>query len=471
MMTRNDNLRVGTLKQLKSGDPSERCLAVESLFNENLTDTLVEDICTMLEDNDKGVRNTVDLMLSVNPSPQIPEHLVKYVSSPNISTRNLAGEILLKIGNHSVGTMLNHIYLGSDDDKKFLVDILGLIGDPKAAPEILELLRINKNDNVIMACIEALGNLRYEDALDFMILFYDKNELYKPTIIESLGKIGTSKALDFILLKYHGEDNLTKFSMIESLGLIGNQDSFYFLISELNNTDGPLVWPIVESIYLLKTKYNLDVPFDEKMKNLILQTIEEADSKYRRTAVKLVVAFEGIDITQACMNVFGEDYETDEIIKHRMSENPKRFFEILIALLKNGCKNIKSLLEFSLKLIQEDEFKYNDYLTELQIRNLIDSLINCLNNPYEEVRRLAIELLFIIDDENALLFIDKMIKDDNLWNKLKLLEILGGIKNSAAEGAIVKLAGDKEEMISERANFFLSQRPDIQLESKHENII
>ena len=141
-----------------------------------------------------------------------------------------------------------------------------------------------------------------------------------------------------------------------------------------------------------------------------------------------------------------------------MSENPKRFFEILIALLKNGCKNIKSLLEFSLKLIQEDEFKYNDCLTELQIRNLIDSLINCLNNPYEEVRRLAIELLFIIDDENALLFIDKMIKDDNLWNKLKLLEILGGIKNSAAERAIVKLAGDKEEMISERANFFLSHR-------------
>ncbi len=470
-MTRNDSLRVSALKQLKSGDPTERCSAVESLLNENLTDALVEDICKMLEDNDKGVRNSVDLMLSVNPSPQIPEYLVKYVSSPNISTRNLAGEILLKIGRSSVKTMLDYIYLGSNDDKKFLVDILGLIGDPKAAPDILELLRINKNDNVIMACIEALGNLGYEDALDFMILLYDKNDLYKPTIIESLGKIGTSKALDFILLKYHGEDNLTKFSMIESLGLIGDQESFYFLIAELNNAEGPLMWPIIESIFLLKTKYNLDIPFDEKMKNLILQTIEEADSKYRKTAVRLIVDFEGIDITQACMNVFGEDYETDEIISHRMSENPKRFFEIMIDLLKNGCENLKSLLEFSLRLIHEDEFKYHDCLTELQIRSLTDSLINCLNNPYEEVRSLSIELLFILDTENALLFIDKMIEDDNLWNKLKLLEILSGINNNAAEEAIVKLAGDKEEMISECANFYLGQRPDVQLESKPEDII
>ena len=144
-MTRNDSLITGMLKQLKSGDPTERCSAVESLFNENLPDELVEDICTMLEDTDKGVRNTVDLMLSVNPSPQIPGHLVKYVSSSNISTRNLAGEILLKIGSNSVETMLEHIYLGNDDDKKFIVDILGLIGEPKAAPEILELMQINKN--------------------------------------------------------------------------------------------------------------------------------------------------------------------------------------------------------------------------------------------------------------------------------------------------------------------------------------
>lgn len=456
-MTRNDSLITGMLKQLKSGDPTERCSAVESLFNENLPDELVEDICTMLEDTDKGVRNTVDLMLSVNPSPQIPGHLVKYVSSSNISTRNLAGEILLKIGSNSVETMLEHIYLGNDDDKKFIVDILGLIGEPKAAPEILELMQINKNDNVIMACIEALGNLKYEAALDQMILIYDRNELFKPTIIEALGKIGNSKALDFIISKYNDEDSLTQFSMIESLGSVGDQKSFYFLISELNKTKGPLIWPIIESIYLLKEKYNLDVPFDEKMKNSILDTIEEADSKYRKAAIKLIVAFEGEDITNAYIKVYGEDNETDKLIKPKLLENPKRFFEIFIGLLDNDCKNLKNLLELSLEIMSNDELGYKDFVTELQIINLTDSLIDFLDNPDEEVRKLAMELLFIIDTDKALLFIDKMLNDNNLWNKLKLLEILSNVHNEIAENAIVKLTEDKEEMISDRAKFVLEQ--------------
>ena len=460
-MIQNDSLRIVTLKQLKSVVPSERQTAVESLYNENLSDSLVEDICTMLNDTDKGVRNAVDLMLTVNPSTQIPKYLVKYISSPNISTRNLAGEILLKIGNNSVEAMLESIYTGNDDDKKFIVDILGLIGDPKAAHEILELLKINKNDNVIMACIEALGNLKYEPAIEFMIFIYDKNELYKPTITEALGKIGTSKALSFIISKYNDEDSLTKFSMIESLGLVGNQESFYFLISELNHTEGPLIWPIIESICLLKDKYGLDIPFDEKMKNSILQTIEEADAKYKKAAVNLIIAFEGPDIMQACIKVFGEDYETDEMIKPKLLESPKTFFEIFIKLLNNSHNNLKNLLELSLELIKKNGFLVEDNFSELQIRNFTDSLINCLDNPDEEVRKLSTELLFIIDTENALLFLDKMLEDNNLWNKLRLLEVLSSIESEIAEKAIVKLSEDPEEMISERAKFYLSEESNI----------
>jgi len=245
--------------------------------------------------------------------------------------------------------------------------------------------------------------------------------------------------------------------MIESLGSVGDQKSFYFLISELNKTKGPLIWPIIESIYLLKEKYNLDVPFDEKMKNSILDTIEEADSKYRKAAIKLIVAFEGEDITNAYIKVYGEDNETDKLIKPKLLENPKRFFEIFIGLLDNDCKNLKNLLELSLEIMSNDELGYKDFVTELQIINLTDSLIDFLDNPDEEVRKLAMELLFIIDTDKALLFIDKMLNDNNLWNKLKLLEILSNVHNEIAENAIVKLTEDKEEMISDRAKFVLEQ--------------
>ncbi len=160
-MFRNDNIYGDLITDLKAEDPAVRCSAVESLFNENLNDLVIEDICSMVEDRDKGVRNTVDLMLSINPSPQIPAHLIKYVSSPDISTRNLAGEILLKIGGNSVNAMLDYLLIGNDDDKKFIIDILGLIGDSKAAPVVLEILKVGGNENLLLACIEALGNLGY----------------------------------------------------------------------------------------------------------------------------------------------------------------------------------------------------------------------------------------------------------------------------------------------------------------------
>lgn len=468
-MTRNDNLQGKLEMELQSKDPSVRRLAVESLFNESLNDEMVEDICSMVEDPDKGVRNTVDLMLSINPSPQIPAHLIKYVSSEDISTRNLAGEILLKIGNGSVDAILDYIWAANDDDKKFIIDLLGVIGDAKAAPEVLKLLKICKNDNVILACIEALGNMDFEAAVDDLIIIYNDNELFKPTVIEALGKIGTPKALEFIVSNYNKEDELTKFAMIESLGLIGNEDTFYFLIGELNRTTGPLVWSLIESIYFLKMKYNLDIPFDEKMKSSILETIEEADPQYKKAAVNLAVDFEGEDVIRACMNIFGEDFETDELIKPKILENPERFFKLFLAMTNYQTKNLESMLELSTEILNRNDISFKEYLSDLQLRNLTDFMIQSLDNPDEEVRKLSTEILFIIEKDNAILFLDKMLEDDNLWNKLKLLEILAGIFNHEAEEAINKLANDPEEMISERAKFILSNRSDIQFESKSED--
>ncbi|HUX60188.1 MAG TPA: HEAT repeat domain-containing protein, partial [Ignavibacteriaceae bacterium] len=168
-MVRMANSYLNQISKIKSDDPSVRSMAVEALINESLTDEVAEMVCSLVEDPDKGVRNSVDLMLVLNPSPQIPNMLVKYISSSNIATRNLAGEILLKIGVGSVNAMIEYLRLVNNDDKKFIVDILGLIGDEKAAPDIFELLQNNNNDNVVMACIEALGNLHYAEAIEVII--------------------------------------------------------------------------------------------------------------------------------------------------------------------------------------------------------------------------------------------------------------------------------------------------------------
>jgi HEAT repeat protein len=90
-------------------------------------------------------------------------------------------------------------------------------------------------------------------------------------------------------------------------------------------------------------------------------------------------------------------------------------------------------------------------LAELERRRLTEALSQSLTNPDEVVRIAAAELLFKIDTETAILFIDTMISDENFWNRIRLLDLLADFNNPVVGEAIEKLTNDPEEMVSEKA--------------------
>jgi HEAT repeat protein len=92
-----------------------------------------------------------------------------------------------------------------------------------------------------------------------------------------------------------------------------------------------------------------------------------------------------------------------------------------------------------------------EYLTGIEKRKLTDSLSNCLTNPDEIVRITSAELLFSIDQETTLLFLDTMINDENIWNRVRLLDLLVELDNPIAYEALERLSNDPEEMVSEKA--------------------
>ncbi len=447
------------LESLKEKSSEEKLIILESLYDYELSGVELDLICDYITDVDKGVRNSVAYLLINNADENIAKKIVPYVSSSDISIKNFVGEILLKIGSKAVDAMLEYIDAGDDNYKKFIVDILGLVGDNKSSAKITKLLNSNENENVILACIEALGNLKSEKSLYHLMAFYSLNDLYKPTVIESLGKIGSPAALGFIASKYNEEeDELIKFSIIESLGLIGDEETFFFLLAELNEVKGPLVWPIIKSIYNLKEKFEFDIPFDERMKKTILQTVLDANSEYKKIAASLLLVFNDEEVVSVYLKILGDDEETDQIISPKFWENPKMVFEIIAKTLSQKPQNVKSLLNLLKDIIQLDgEEKYSS-MPSLQLRNVIDSLSQYLSDHDEEVRILALELLFILDKNVAVLFVDDFSEDSNLWNRLKLVEILDEVVHPKAEEILMKLANDSEEMVKERASFCLSKR-------------
>ena len=447
---------------IEHANPQEKIDLLQQVTTSELEDDILEVLLSTLTDSDKGVRNCVSILLTTSEDPRIASLLVKYISSADIAARNLAGEILVNIGQPSVKHLLLYLETTENyDDQKFIIDLLGLIKDSSAETKILETLKRTEDGNVKLSCLEALGNLNSEKAIDLAMNCYEEDELYKPTVTEALGKIGSKKALDFMAAKYPIEDDLTKYAIIESLGLIGDMDTYFFLIAELHSASGPLTWVLINAIAMLKDKLELDVPHDEQMRNAILRTIYDAQPEFKKAAINLLQEFNDKEILTACLTTLGDDFELDEILRIKILENKEQAVLGFPALLKMDLKNAGNILGLISDVLDSMDKHISEILNGLNLRGFIDGLSNYLDHPDEEARRIAMNLLFQTDYRTAVLFSDKMLSDNNLWNKIRLVDNLAEIDDESIVPLLEQLSKDSEIMVSKRASDLLTQKNSI----------
>ena len=450
-MNQETNTDQNLLKMLSSDDAVLRTEALYNLTFEEVDNEVVKTITELILADDKAIRNAASNFLIQNNNPTIPFAVVDYIGSPEISIRNLAGEILLKKGTDSVDAICAKVpTLKEDDDIKFLVDILGLIGDKCPEDLIIDILTTNQNENVIVACIEALGNIYSEKAIETIIPFFDKAEVLRPVVIEATGKIRTLKSLKFITEKFKSDDDLLKFTMIESMGEIGDEETFYFLLSQIDILNGALIWPLLEAIYKLKIKHDLEVPFDERIKKCVLDTIINAEPRYQIVAAHLVTVFDDPEILYACLSIYGLDSELNEVLFDKFMENKGLIVSKLYTVIDNNNNYLSAILDLLQNILSYDSECLTS-LGELERRRLTESLSQSLTNSDEGVRIAAAELLFRIDTETALLFLDTMISDENFWNRIRLLDMISEMDRPEVIEALEKLSQDSEEMVSDKA--------------------
>ncbi|MBA4252223.1 MAG: hypothetical protein C0425_11445 [Chlorobiaceae bacterium] len=440
--------------QFENYSPEEKLDFLESFHGKEINDDEVKFIASLLMHDDLAVRNKSAVMLSSSDNPLTPSILSMLISSKEIYVRNLSGEILVNLGEKATRALVNHLPSSNADDQKFIIDLLGLIKDTSATEAILKVLHKSENENVILACFETLGNFASDDYVDVLIEFYDKNEVYKAGIIDALLKIGSPKVLDFIQTRYSDEDELTKFLMLECLGVIGDEKTFFFLLSEVTQLKEPLIWPAISSLRKLKDKLGYDIPFDEKMKNAVMKTLNHGGSEYKKDAARLIFAFDDRDVIIASLNVLGEDAELDEELKGKLFEHSTLIFTKIPELISKNPKNLKSLVYLTRELFVNDP-SLPSFLSNIEIRNICNAFSNCLDNSDEEIRRVAMEMLFVLSRETALLYIDKMMYDDSFWNRLRLVEILGSYIDEESAALLQKLADDPDEMVREKVTEIL----------------
>jgi hypothetical protein len=262
------------------------------------SDTGIVDICQ------RALLNTPDEYKTITARDVVP-----FINSKEIELRNLAGEILTKMGKYAVPTLLPYLKSSDFDVRKFACDILGLIGDATIVPHIIPLLN-DSDKNTMLSAIETLGNLNAESALDPLIMVYENFDEVKPFVIESIGKIGGKNSESYLLeqLETDKSDIFLQTTIIDALSYNAKSiDISYKLLERMPNCKIELQKIMMMTAFAIafrlekqlimpdELRYVSHIGMKEKDENIMIASLIALGNEYRN------------DDTEPLMNVVSKN--------------------------------------------------------------------------------------------------------------------------------------------------------------------
>lgn len=465
----NEQARIELLgKKLQSLDAEERREAALDLGR--MGSEAASFLLQALADSDWRVRKTaVEAIVSIGGEYIIRGLIQTLAAADNAGARNSAIEALVHIGPSAVGELLAGLTTDDVDVRKFIVDILGEIRDPRAVPALIERLS-DKDENIRVASAEALGKIRDRRAVGPLIEClsrYDQGWL-DYAAAEALGEIGDERALG-PLLQALGRSSLRE-PVLESLGKIGNADTIMPIISGLED---PLRIVREVSVVALTSIYRKSGEWD---RGRIIQTVAASISDRAVDFLEELLMTSAGELQKATIAVLGwagrersvekllallREEDLEESVVQALTQLDGKRAQLLISALASESSLVRRAAarvlgevrareaEDALISLLEDENGHvrssaAEALGRLKSRKAIQRLIALLEDEYESVQESAIYALAAISDESVL--------DGLLWDlssrqphfRKNIAVLLGRITTGRAADALTFALKDEE---------------------------
>ncbi len=202
---------------LLDNDEEVRRKAVESLLGSSGEDALRLVIRAMGDESWRVRKAAVEAILTYRDLSRAIEALVHALhAEDNAGLRNSAVETLVRMGEAAVPTLLGHVGTPNDDVRKFIMDVFGGIGDPRAVPALVHAME-DSNENVRSAAAENLGLIGSEEAVDSLLSSLERDDLQlRYNALRALASIG--RAVPLKVLSPLLDKPLLKKAIYECLG-------------------------------------------------------------------------------------------------------------------------------------------------------------------------------------------------------------------------------------------------------------
>lgn len=244
-----DEFLQNLLSQLASHHPLLRLEAAAQLGR--LGDPrAVPALVDHLADPDGEVRASVMQALAGIRGREVAARLVPLLSVEQVGLRNMAMELLRRIGQDAPDLILALLEEDDRDLRIFAADIVGNVGSPGVGRALIRTLG-DPDPNVRAAAAISLGRRRESQAVPALVKALADEQWVRFAAIEALAAIGDPAALEPLLAVMREEDELAQASIASALGSFVDPRAAERLLKALRSAQGPMVPLLVNA--LLKT--------------------------------------------------------------------------------------------------------------------------------------------------------------------------------------------------------------------------
>jgi len=211
-----------------SDNPDERRLAALAM-SECGTPLCIETLLDLLCDPDWRVRKTaVETVLQTADESIIPGLVDIMGLQDNAGARNSAIEALTRMGRRATSALMEVFRTTDHDRRKFIIDILGEVGDRACVPLMVEALD-DPDENVSASAVEHLGAMGDKSVVPRLVGILGSGVFWKAyPAADALGRIGDPAAVGPLV------DAMEKKSLrepaIRALGRIGDSGAIAAIV-------------------------------------------------------------------------------------------------------------------------------------------------------------------------------------------------------------------------------------------------
>jgi HEAT repeat protein len=420
------------LKNLSHEDPDERRQAILKL-GELKDKRWISRLINLFQDPVRAVQEAVvDALIQIR-GREVVTALVPILAETNLTARNLALEVLKRIGGDALEVLFTGLREARDPFvKKTYCEILGAIGSSESISYLIPCLQ-SPQVLVAMGAAEALGQIGDPQAVPYLLQSLKGPTWVRCAVVEAIGKIGDLRALGPLIQIPFEENLMVTFMVIRTLGNLRDERCLPYLLSALKYHPRFVV-PVIQALEKLSEKLGDEV-YDkvrEAKANWtdVIPLLRSHDVAIRRSAIRFL---EKLRLREAVVPLIHliEFEEEEELLErlvdalvaigdqeleaiHRaLSMETLRVRTILLEVLGRIGKeaSVPILLQALEDSHEEVRLAAAKALGQIRSSVSVDPLIRRLQDGFGHVRRAAASSLGAIGDPRAFLSLVELLKD------------------------------------------------------------